>query len=1439
MSDPHRRDTASDADSSDETIIYTYDQQHQTYGEADADAVSIKGAVEEYEEVQRELSRISRAQTNENDAEKGAVEEFNLTEFLSGMSKEAQQAGTKPKHLGLIWKNLTVEGLGADAHTIPTLQSQIIQVLQPWKYFGIGLGGSRKTILRGLTGFVKEGEMMLVLGRPGAGTTTLLKVLSNLRGSYTNIDGQVSYGGIDHETFAKRYRGQVAYNEEEDQHYATLTTKQTLQLALRTKTPGNRLPNESKADFVDKVLYMLGNMLGLTKQMNTLVGNAFVRGLSGGERKRLSIAEVMTTQSSINLWDGSTRGLDAASALDYVRSLRIMTDIFKKTTVATLYQASNNIFNLFDKVLVLDQGYCIYFGPINQAKKYFEDLGFYCPPRKSTPDFLTGLCNPLEREIRPGFEDKVPQFASDFQDCYYASDTYKTMMAQLESYEQHIHEEKPAALFEEAVREEHQKRAPKSDVFTASFYQQVRALTIRQFHLLIKDRDALISRYGTVFALAFICGSCFYGLPNDVAGSYSRGGALMMTTIFNTMVCQSELISFVEGRSILEKHKHFAMYRPAAFYLAQVIMDIPFALFQVFIYEIISYFLMGLALDAGRFFSYFITMFFIIMTMNGFFRQIGAITTNFFVAGQLSNILYILVVMNAGYFISFDTMHPWFSWIYWIDPIAYGYKAILINEMKGQKYSCDQPGQSVPYGPGYDDWAHRVCTAQGSAPGQSYVLGDDYLRDHLSYEPSQQWAPDFVVVIGFFLLFTLTTALCMEYISSCAGGSLTKLYLPGKAPKPRTREEEDERRQRQQELTSKMESISTGTTFSWQHINYHVPFKGGPLQLLNDVSGIVKPGHLTALMGSSGAGKTTLLDVLARRKTIGKVDGRIYLNGETLMKDFERITGYCEQMDIHQPAVTVREAMQFSAYLRQDASVPKSEKNEYVEQIIQLLEMEDIADAQIGEVERGTGISIEERKRLTIAMELVAKPKLLFLDEPTSGLDAQSSYNIVRFIRKLADAGWPVLCTIHQPSSILFEHFDHLLLLVRGGRTAYYGEIGKDARTMIDYFESNGGPICSPDANPAEYILEVVGAGTAGKAKRDWADVWANSNEAKALKEELDTIDSTAIQQPDRKALTYATSFLNQFYLVSKRMTLVYWRSPDYNLGRFMSLMALSLINGFMYWKLDYTTSNMQNRIFAVFASFLMGYTLIVVAQPKFMTERLYFRREYASRFYGWLPFALSAALVEVPYIIVLSAFYMFGFYWTTGFINTSEAAGYFYLMQVVFVTWSVTLGFVIAGFSEKPNMAAVLNPLIVSILVLFAGLMQPESTMPHFWSSWMYWVDPLHYFVEGLAVNEMSDLPIICNDRDLVKFPPPAGQTCGDYMADFFNSGATGYLDNPNATDMCGYCNYQSGEEYYSSSFGWSSANKWRNLGIIAGITGFNILVFFGLCYLKRTARR
>ena len=669
--------------------------------------------------------------------------------------------------------------MGADAYTIPTVLSDILKLLKFWKLFK-NKDATKKVIIDNLTGCCKDGEMLLVLGRPGAGCTTFLKVIANMRGAYTHIAGDVNYGGIDPQVFMEKYRGQVCYNEEEDQHYPTLTTKQTLQFALRTKTPGKRLAEDSKKNFVDRVIYLLGNMLGLTKQMNTMVGNAFVRGLSGGERKRLSIAEQMTTRSTINCWDCSTRGLDAASALDYVRSLRIMTDIFKVTTVATLYQASNNIFNLFDKVLLLDEGHCVYYGPTAGASQYFDELGFFKPSRKSIPDFLTGLCNPVEREFKPGFEDIAPKHAFEFQEAYLKSDVYNTMMQDFESYNEAVKKENKANNFADAIHEEHQKHAKKSTPYIASFYQQVKALTIRQHHLLLKDREALISRYGTILIQSLITASCFLKLPLTGTGAFSRGGALFFSVLFNAFISQSELVRFLTGRPILEKHKQYALYRPSAFYIAQVIMDIPYTLAQVLLFEICVYFMMGLDLTAGKFFTFFIILFFVNMCMNGFFRFFGAISPSFFMATQVTGVLLIAIMSYVGYSIPYKKMHPWLFWIYYINPLAYAYKGLLSNEMSGQMYSCDGAGNAVPYGPGYDDWNHMVCTMEGGVSGESFVRGDNYLLEALSYKPWQLWAPDFVVVVAFFLFFTFITAVAMEFVGMSKSSTLTKLYVPGK-----------------------------------------------------------------------------------------------------------------------------------------------------------------------------------------------------------------------------------------------------------------------------------------------------------------------------------------------------------------------------------------------------------------------------------------------------------------------------------------------------------------------------------------------------------------------------------------------------------------------------------------------------------------------------------
>jgi ATP-binding cassette subfamily G (WHITE) protein 2 (SNQ2) len=213
--------------------------------------------------------------------------------------------------------------------------------------------------------------------------------------------------------------------------------------------------------------------------------------------------------------------------------------------------------------------------------------------------------------------------------------------------------------------------------------------------------------------------------------------------------------------------------------------------------------------------------------------------------------------------------------------------------------------------------------------------------------------------------------------------------------------------------------------------------------------------------------------------------------------------------------------MRVSAYLRQPAEVSQAEKDDYVEEILELLELQDLADAMIGFP--GFGLSVESRKRLTIGVELASKPQLLlFLDEPTTGLDGQSAYNIVRFLKKLAGAGQAILCTIHQPNAVLFENFDRLLLLQKGGRSVYHGPIGKGSRHLLDYLERGGAKIAENE-NPAEAMLDVIGAGSRKRVgNEDWADKWNRSEElnkeALARNEEI----------PDNLRKEYSTPFMYQ-----------------------------------------------------------------------------------------------------------------------------------------------------------------------------------------------------------------------------------------------------------------------------------------------------------------------
>lgn len=253
---------------------------------------------------------------------------------------------------------------------------------------------------------------------------------------------------------------------------------------------------------------------------------------------------------------------------------------------------------------------------------------------------------------------------------------------------------------------------------------------------------------------------------------------------------------------------------------------------------------------------------------------------------------------------------------------------------------------------------------------------------------------------------------------------------------------------------------------------------------------------------------------------------------------------------MHLETATIREALQFSAFLRQPETTSREEKIQSVEDIIDLLEMRPYAEAVIGVP--GEGLNVEQRKRLTIGVELAAKPDLLFfLDEPTSGLDSQTAWSILLLLRKLTNHGQAILCTIHQPSAMLFQQFDRLLLLASGGRTVYFGDIGENSKTLTTYFERYGAQHCAEDENPAEWMLKVIGAAPGSVAIRDWSTTWRESPEYSEVQKELANLQNH-VSTEDSSTTTdvvfkqFASPFYTQLWFCTKRVFQQYWRTPSY-----------------------------------------------------------------------------------------------------------------------------------------------------------------------------------------------------------------------------------------------------------------------------------------------------
>ncbi|THH06687.1 hypothetical protein EW146_g9533 [Bondarzewia mesenterica] len=1411
------------------------------------------------------------------DIEKGEIypvgEAFDLREYLSSSNEAHEKAGIKHKHVGITWENFQVEvpgGANAKLYvrtfgdeawqfwlTPIFMLSNVFKSIVPSK----GQNIPTRPILHRNSGILKPGEMCLVLGTPGSGCTTFLKAIANQRSEYYRVDGDVRYAGINSEEMAKYYSGELVYNAEDDIHISTLTVGQTFDFALSTKTPGpkGRLPGVSRKEFNDAVKSTLLKMLNITHTEKTLVGDEFVRGVSGGERKRVSIGEMMTTRARVQCWDNSSRGLDASTALDFVKALRVMTDVLGQTTFVTLYQAGEGIYELFDKVMVMDHGRQVYFGPPNEARAWFEDLGYKSLPRQSTPDYLTGCTDPNERQFAPGrSEADVPSTPEALEVAYLSSSAAKDIAISLQDYKVFMEVEKTdQEAFRASVADDKKRGVSKKSPFTLGLVDQVIALTRRQFQMRLQDSFQIITSYTLSTALAFVVGGAFFNQPPTSAGAFTRGSVLFTAILISSFETFGELPMQMLGRPILKKQTGYGFYRPAAIQIANTLADIPFSASRMLVYDIIIYFMTHLSRSAGGFFTFHLINYMSFLTMQGFFRTVGLFCTDFNTALRIAVFFFPNLVIYVGYMVPVDQMKRWLFWIFYINPLSYVWAACMENEFMRITFTCDGAYVVPRNGPGMTKYPdvlgpNQACTLVGSAPGSVLVPGRDYLRVGYGLNVADLWRRNFVVLLGFLIFFWIFQTIVIEIYPQFAGGGAVNFFAKETAETKQLNAELKERRIKKAALeraekAQAMEdtkavrdpnAFSDRKAFTWEKLNYHVPVPGGTRQLLNDVYGYVKPGTLTALMGASGAGKTTCLDVLAQRKNIGVIAGDVLVDGRPLDGDFARGTAYAEQMDVHEGTATVREAMRFSAYLRQPAHISEAEKDAYVEDMIELLELQDLADAVV------RSLGVEARKRLTIGVELASKPELLlFLDEPTSGLDAQSAWNLVRFLRKLADSGQAILCTIHQPSSLLFESFDRLLLLGRGGNTIYFGDIGEDSHVMRSYFARNGA-VCPGNVNPAEFMLEAIGAGTTPKiGDKDWKDIWLDSPECQRARAEIIDIKEKALARPQAEKQahsSYATSFYYQLQVVVARNSRALWRSPEYVFTRLFSHVTVSLLVSLPFLQLGNSLRDLQYRVFGIFwTSILLG-LVVPQLEPVFINNRRIFIREASSKIYSPYVFAVGQLLGEIPYSILCAILYWVLMVYPMGFGQGSAGTNGtgFQLLVVLFTElFAVTLGQFIASISPSIQISVLWTPFISVVLGNLCGVTIPYPTMLPFWKDWLYQLDPFTRMLAAMLSTELHGLKIFCRPEEFNVFNPPSGQTCGNWANDFVNAFG-GYLNNPNDTSNCQYCQYAVGDEFFLP-LNIRFDNRWRDVWIFFCYFIFNFLATVVASRFLRFAKR
>ncbi|KAJ0966924.1 hypothetical protein J5N97_023841 [Dioscorea zingiberensis] len=1188
-----------------------------------------------------------------------------------------------------------------------------------------------------------------------------------------DVKGEVSYNGFKLEEFVPQKT--CAYISQNDLHVPEMTVREILDFSARFQGVGSRAEimkevsrREKQAGIVpepDIDTYMKAiSVEGLERSIQTdyvlkimgldicadiMVGDAMRRGISGGQKKRLTTGEMIVGPTKALFMDEISTGLDSSTTFQIVTCLQQLAHITESTVVVSLLQPAPETYDLFDDIILMAEGKIVYQGPRSQILKFFAECGFRCPDRKGAADFLQEV---LSRKDQEQYWDRtqesytyvsVDQFIKQFKKFYIGKELEEELLKPYDKSQCH----KTALSF-------NLYSLPKWELFRACMARELLLMKRNSFIYIFKTTQL------TIFAMVTMTVFLRTRMGIDVVHANYYMGSLFFALLLLMVNGFPEIAMTVSRLPVFYKQRDFYFYPAWAYAIPSAILKVPISLIESLIWTSLTYYVIGYSPEASRFFRQFLLLFVVHQMSLSLFRFLASCFQTA-VASTVGGTLCVLVMLTLGGFILPRPSIPgWLKWGFWISPLAYTEIGLTVNEFlapRWQKISGTNTtiGDHVLSSRGLDFKSYFYWVSVGALFGYSLLLN-----------------VGFILALTFRRPVGMSRAIISREKLSQINGDGQHMAQVLKNNTKETKKTGD----LMLDVAGRMALPFQPLAVTFQDVQYYVDtplemrehgYTEKKLQLLHDITGAFHPGILSVLMGVSGAGKTTLLDVLSGRKTGGIIEGDIRIGGYPKAQEtFARISGYCEQTDVHSPQITIEESVIYSAWLRLPHEIDSKTRSEFVNEVLETIELDGIKDALVG-IPGVSGLSTEQRKRLTIAVELVANPSIIFMDEPTSGLDARAAAIVMRAVKNIAETGRTVVCTIHQPSIDIFEAFDELILMKKGGELIYSGPLGQHSSKVIEYFECIPGvPRIKDNYNPATWMLEVTSSSVEAQFGIDFAQIYREST---LYNDNKDLVKQLSMPPPCSRDLYFPTRFPQNFWGQFKacvwKQYLSYWRSPSYNLVRMIFTFLSSVVFAVLFWRHGKTLDNQQNlfnMLGSMYAATIFtGINNCSTVIPFVGTERTVLYREKFAGMYSPWAYSLAQVVIEIPYVFIQVVLFMsitypaIGYYW-----SASKFLWFFYTMFCTLLSY-VYLGMLLVSLTPNIQVASIVSSFFHQNLNLFSGFIIPGPHIPKWWI-WIYYMMPTSWTLNGFFTSQYGDI-----DKEITVF----GETksVANFLKDYF----------------------------------------------------------------------